>query len=332
MTTLTRLHLRGRRTAGLLAALTMTAAALAACSSANDDGASRGSDAGAQSEVAANDGTAGSVGGGDAVGDASGSAPEMDTSFSGKADDGSTSDPALRPPASERRIVSTGTVSLVSDDVAEARREAQRIVDAQHGTITQENTETDDEGVATYSRLVIRVPSSSFAVTMSALEKAAELRQSQVSSEDVTTQVIDTDVRVRAQEGSLRRVEQLLARARSLKDIIWIESQLTNRQAELDSLKSQQAWLSDQTSESTITIDIERKHASEADKPDTDDAGFLTGLKGGMKALGEFSSAMATIAGALLPFAAVLAVFGVPVWLLVRRSARRRTPKQPATS
>ena len=244
----------------------------------------------------------------------------------------SNSAPAARTPAIERSVISTGTVSLVSDDVATARRDVQRVVDAQQGTVSEEQTDTDDEGDASYSRLVIRVPSKSFTVTMQALEKAAELRQSQVTSEDVTTQVIDTDVRVRAQESSLRRVEQLLARANSLKDIIWIESQLTRRQSELDSLKSQQAWLSDQTSESTITIDIERKHTEKKAKEKSDDAGFLAGLKDGMKALGGFATAMATITGALLPFAIVLAIFGLPVWLVVRRSARRRTPKQPATS
>jgi hypothetical protein len=320
MTTLTRLHLRGRRTAGLIAALTMTAT-LAACSSASDSG-SDGTSADSQSEVAVSDGSDREFSDGDAGGGANASAPDE------------AADTALRPPAIERHVISNGTVSLVSDDVAQARRDVQRIVDAQQGTISEESTETDDDGTATYSRLVIRVPSSSFAVTMLSLEKAAELRKSQVSSEDVTTQVIDTDVRVRAQEASLRRVEQLLARANSLKDIIWIESQLTRRQAELDSLKSQQAWLADQTSDSTITIDIERKHEPKAEKKeqDSDEAGFLTGLKGGMKALGGFATAMATIVGALLPFAIVLAIFGLPVWLLVRRSARRRATKQPATS
>jgi hypothetical protein len=331
MTTLTRLHLpglRSRRTAGLIAALTMTAT-LAACSSAGDSGADAGS-ADSQSEVATSDGSEREFSGGEEGGDQGKASDSLagDSNFSG---DTSASSPA-RPPAIERHKISTGTVSLVSDDVAGARREVQRIVDAQKGTISEESTETDDEGTATYARLVIRVPSSSFAETMLALEKAAELRTSQISSEDVTTQVIDTDVRVRAQESSLRRVEQLLARANTLKDIIWIESQLTSRQAELDSLKSQQAWLSDQTSESTITIDIERKQVTKAEKVDSDDAGFLTGLKGGMKALGGFATAMATIVGALLPFATVLAIFALPTWLLVRRSARRRPPKQPATS
>jgi len=312
-----------------MTALLMTG--LAACSSASDSdsGATSGS---AQSEMSTSDGADREFSAAEDSPQPAGGPEAADTDA--RASDATSSVGSnARPAALEQHVISNGTVSLVSDDVAKARRDVQRIVDAQQGSIAQENTETDDEGVATYSRLVIRVPSSSFAVTMLSLEEAAELRQSQVSSEDVTTQVIDTDVRVRAQEGSLRRVEQLLARANSLKDIIWIESQLTRRQSELDSLKSQQAWLSDQTSASTITIDIERKAEKKAEKKDDgDDAGFLTGLKGGMNALGEFTSAMATIVGALLPFAIVLALFGFPVWLLVRRTARRRPPKQPATS
>ena len=59
----------------------------------------------------------------------------------------------------------------------------------------------------------------------------------------------------------------------------------------------------------TITIDIERKHVDKVEKKEKDEpAGFLVGLKGGLKALGAFATAMATIIGALLPFAIVLAV------------------------
>ncbi len=91
----------------------------------------------------------------------------------------------------------------------------QRIVDAQGGEITEETTETDDDGDTSYSRLVVRVPSSKFGAAMVALEEAGALRSSSRGSEDVTTQVIDTGVRVRAQEASLKRVELLLAEARA---------------------------------------------------------------------------------------------------------------------
>lgn len=306
------------RLAGIITAITMTAA-LAACSSASDSA----SDGDTSDEMAASaPELAESEPGGATRGDA---ATGGDTTGS----DTTSTVADLRTPPSERAVISTGTVSLRSKDVAEARREVQRVVDAQGGDITDENTETDDEGATSYSRLVVRVPSAKFNAAMVALEEAAEFRSSNRGAKDVTTEVIDTDVRVRAQESSLKRVELLLSRAQSLKDIIWIESQLTSRQAELDSMKSQQAWLRDQTSFSTITVDITA--IAEKDKVEEEketETGFLAGLDGGMKAMGASLSAIATVVGALLPFAVLLLVLGLPVWLLVRR---RRTT-QPATA
>ena len=72
-------------------------------------------------------------------------------------------------------------------------------------------------------------------------------------------------------------------------------------------------------------VDISRTPEDET-PPEEADAGFLAGFSGGMKALGAVTVGLATVAGALLPFAAVLLVLGVPAWLLVRRAARRRRP------
>ncbi|CUR57143.1 conserved exported hypothetical protein [metagenome] len=299
------------RAAGVVTVITMTAV-LAACSSGSSDS---GADRSFSDESSASEGSGGSDAGGVSAEDR---ATDRDlTSGSGDA-------PAA--PETERAIISSGTVSLTSKDVGAARQDVQRIVDAQGGEVTEEDTETDDDGETSYARMVLRVPSSAFDAAMQALEDVAALRSSNRGSEDVTTQVIDTGVRVRAQEASLKRVELLLAEARTLKDIIWIESQLTDRQADLDSLKSQQTWLKDQTSLSTITVDITAK-ADEVEEPDDEPAGFLTGLKGGLDALGGTAVAVATIVGALLPFAVVLLVLGLPVWLFLRR---RRTAPQPA--
>ena len=40
--------------------------------------------------------------------------------------------------------------------------------------------------------------------------------------------------------------------------------------------------------------------------------------------VGQYSDV--TVTGAILPFAVVLGLLGVPAWILVRRLARRRTP------
>ncbi|WP_159081288.1 DUF4349 domain-containing protein [Nocardioides sediminis] len=322
---------RTGRLVGLLTTLAtaiLMTAVLAACSSSDTSSSDAG---GAEASYGSGDDGAASEVAPSEAGDAEGggepsAAQDRDT---GTSSGGATPGARNRPPvAAERHIISTGTVSLTSDDVREARRDVQRVVDASGGDVTEEQTDTDEEGEAVYARLVVRVPAGSFSEAMTALEKVGDLRGSDRSSEDVSTQVIDTDVRVRAQEASLRRVEELLARARGLRDIIWIESQLTTRQAELDSLKQQQAWLADQTRDSTIVVDISR--TPEEEEKDEEAEGFLAGFSGGMEALGAVAVGLATVAGALLPFAVVLLVLGLPVWLVVRRAARRRrTPQAP---
>ena len=314
------------RAAGILTAITMTAV-MAACST--DGGADDSADFGT-SEVApgeASDGGADSAGSAEAPN--ASSRDFGDTSSSGSDAVSGSSSGSGATPQMERAIIASGAISLTSKDVGETRREVQRIVDAQGGDVTEENTESDEDGDTSYARLVIRVPSSKFSASMEALEKAGVLRSSTRGSDDVTTEVIDTEVRVRAQEASLKRVELLLAEAKSLKDIIWIESQLTSRQAELDSLKSQQSWLKDQTSLSTITVDISAQPAKAKEKKDDETpAGFLTGLQGGMKAMGAAFVALATILGAMLPFAVVVLVLGAPIWWVARR--RKVSPPVPA--
>lgn len=311
------------RTAGLLTALTMTAL-LAACS-ADDSGSDAVSgDVSGETSSETSSGSSGSSSGSSSGGsDAGGSsADSTGSSDASSGQDGPTA------PELQRSVISNGTVSLAGEDVRATRQDVQRVVDAQGGEITDETTETDSEGDTSYVRMVVRVPSRKFGETMSALEQVGVLRSSDRGSEDVTTQVIDNGARVRAQEASLRRVELLLADARDLKDVIWIESQLTGRQAELDSLKSQQSWLADQTSLSTITVDISTHQVVEDEPEEERPTGFLAGLDGGSKAMGTLFTIVTTMVGALLPFAAVALVLGLPVWLVVRRrrTAASRTP------
>lgn len=305
------------RAAGILTAITMTAF-MAACSA---DG---GSDAGSSDMASSGEGagaaeapTASARRGADA------SRPSSDSASDSASESAATE-------VRERSIIAEGAISLVSKDVGETRREVQRIVDAQGGDVTEETTESDADGDTSYARLVIRVPSKKFGASMEAIEQAGVLRSSTRGSEDVTTQVIDTGVRVRAQQASLKRVELLLAEANTLRDIIWIESQLTSRQADLDSLKSQQSWLADQTSLSTITVDISHRAEAKEKKADDEPAGFLAGLEGGTKALAVTFAAVTTILGALLPFAALALLLGLPAWLVVRRRRGAAAAQPPA--
>ncbi len=230
--------------------------------------------------------------------------------------------------AAQQALIKTGAVSLSSDDVAKARYDVQVLVDEHNGQIADDNTETDRSGTQLRSRMVLRVPVDDFDEVMEALARIATLRSTSTSSEDVTTQLIDVEARIKVQQASVERVRQLLARAGSIRDIMAIESELANRQAQLDSLLQQQAYLKDQTSMSTIKVSIERTpDPKKVDDDKDDDSGFLAGLAAGWDGLLTTIVAVATVVGIVLPFAAVVLLLGGPVWVLVRRL--RRTPPAP---
>ena len=234
------------------------------------------------------------------------------------------------PDGQQPAVISTGQVSLESDDVSSTKQRVERVVDELLGEITDERTESDDEGVMESTRMVVRVPSEDFATAMDRLSDVADLRSATSKAQDVTTEVIDTRVRIRAQEKSLRRVEQLLARATSIRDIVSIEAQLTRRQADLDSLKGRMAYLSDRTSLGTITVRVDRTVEPVTEREPKEEAGFVAGLSGGWKALTAVAVGLATAAGALLPFAVVVVLLGWPLLLLARRVSARRTARTPS--
>jgi hypothetical protein len=224
----------------------------------------------------------------------------------------------------QQALIKTGAVSLRSADVGKTRYDVQVLVDEQGGQVADDKTETDRSGEPLRARMVLRVPVDSFEDVMNELGSMETLASTSTSSEDVTTQLIDVEARIKAQQASVERVRQLLAQAQSIRDIMAIESELAQRQAELDSLAQQQAYLKDQTSMATVKVNIERMPDPKAPVANDDDSGFLAGLAAGWDGLKTTVVAVATVVGALLPFAVVVLLLGVPVWLLVRRM--RRSP------
>lgn len=223
-----------------------------------------------------------------------------------------------------RAVIKTGVISLTNPDLDQARREATLLLDRFGGFVAQEETSHNRSGKVSSSRLVVRVPTSEFGAAMDAFSGLGKVELAEQNSEDVTTEVIDVEARIRAQEISLDRLEGFLQRSAALEDIIRLESEIAQRQQELDSLKARQTYLEDQTTMSTITVHMSIPEPVIKPPDALEDAGFLAGLKGGWNALKIFFVAVSTMLGAALPFVVVLAVVGVPLWLLARALTRRR--------
>lgn len=224
--------------------------------------------------------------------------------------------PALgRPPLADRSIVYTAELTVRAAEVAAAADKAASIATGAGGYVFSSDTGVSSAGGdATSATVVVKVPPLSFATVLRSLAGLGTPLGRNQHADDVTDQVVDVAARLQAQQASVARVRTLLGQARTVGEVVAVESELTKREAELESLQARQRALDAQVTLSTVTLRlvspaVATPRAAEA-------RGFLAGLRAGWHAFVAGSQAALTVLGALLPFALVLGVLvlvGVPV-------------------
>ncbi|MGC4939161.1 DUF4349 domain-containing protein [Kribbella sp. DT2] len=251
--------------------------------------------------------------------------PQADTSAGSGAAKEKAGAPAQ--PNLTRAIVKTGSLAVEHEDVDKQRQAAISVVTGLRGQVASEDTGGDDNGRITRANLVLKVPTASYETAIQRLSELGTRTAIHQESSDVTEQVVDVDSRIATQRASLSRMRALLAKATTIAEIVSVESELTRREADLESLLAKQKALSGQTELATLSLVIAQPGKAPAEVKD-DDRGFLAGLAGGWNAFTATFLAVATAVGALLPFLVVLALIGVPLWRY-RHRIRRTQPEQP---
>ncbi|CAN5626757.1 DUF4349 domain-containing protein [soil metagenome] len=229
---------------------------------------------------------------------------------------------------SGRRVVRTAALTVQTEDPAAAARRAEELATGVGGYVADEKT-TTEPGRRTYTvaRLVLRVPPEELDGLLAGLQQLGRRVSQTRSADDITEEYVDVEQRLATQRASLQRVRTLLSRAEDLGDVVRLESELTERQADLESLEARLRVLGDKTELATVTATFEPPPAAVGPHPPAgDDRGFFVGLREGWRAFTAAIAVSLTVLGAVLPFAVVAAVLWVPARLLARAVRRPRTP------
>lgn len=151
-----------------------------------------------------------------------------------------------------QQVVVTGSATLSTADPAGAMEDLSAAVVTLGGSTAQSGVTgagADRSAWATY-----RVPADAYDGVLARLDTFGTVSDLSTTTEDVGAQVADVEARIKALQSSVTRLGELMAKADSTADLLEAESQMTSRQAELDALKAQRAWLADQVSMSTLSV------------------------------------------------------------------------------
>ncbi|ORW93863.1 hypothetical protein AWB92_11990 [Mycobacterium sp. IEC1808] len=223
----------------------------------------------------------------------------------------------------KRDVITTGSMQMV---VSEPAQVADRLVTAVIDSGGRVDSRSERSGSSSPTvDLVLRIPADKLDGVLGDAKKLGTVDSMSIGHNDVTSQRVDLDARIQALQTSVDRLLDLMRRAGSVGDLLAAESSLTQRQAELDSLRAQRATLGDQVSYATINVSLSTKPAA------IPQPGFLSALQHGWQSLLSAIHGVVMAVGFLIPWIPVLAVGALVVVLVVRRRRFRGKPSGEAS-
>jgi hypothetical protein len=222
----------------------------------------------------------------------------------------------------KRDVVKTASMTIDVASTSEAADKAAVVVERADGRVDSRSEDAGSRSGRAQTSMVLRVPAAKLDGVVRELKTLGALQTAETTAEDVTAQRIDLDARIKALQTS---VDRLLAIMRDAKDpdaLIKAEDALSQRQADLDSLRAQRDQLGDRIDYSTVSVTFLADQPG-GPAPKRYD-GFVGQIERGWDALVSVVGNAVLLFGLLLPWLSVVAVMGVIGYVLIRLVRRTR--------
>ncbi|NNC93614.1 MAG: DUF4349 domain-containing protein [Acidimicrobiia bacterium] len=152
-----------------------------------------------------------------------------------------------------RDIIFTADITVAVTDVGVAGDVATREIAALGGILFGQRTTGAPNPVST---LTFKVQPEDFTEALDRLSSIGEVRSQNISASDVTERIVDLESRILSAGASVNRLRELLAEADAVTVVVQVESELLQRETQLETLRGQLRTLEDQVSLATIVVTL----------------------------------------------------------------------------
>ena len=227
------------------------------------------------------------------------------------------------PPDAQRDVVKTASMTVTVANTSEAADKAAVTAERADGRVDNRSEDAGSDGGFATTSVVLRVPVAKLDEVVRELKGLGKVKTAVTSSEDVTSQRVDLDARIKALQTSVDRLLAIMRDAKDSDALIKAEDALSQRQADLDSLRAQRDQLGDQIAYSTVDVTFV---ADQVGGPAPKQySGFTGQIERGWDGLVFVGHSLVLTFGLLLPWLGALAVAGGIAYGAFRVAKARRS-------
>lgn len=238
---------------------------------------------------------------------------------------------APAPEAIKPQLIKQASLHLTVQDVDGAIADLRNLLKQQQGDIYNFNDVRGGSGDRRHVTLELKVPQQSLDATLEALSKLGTVVNTQVSSEDVTTQIVDTEARLKNLRQQEAMTQKIMERAGSIKDVLAVSQQLSQVREQIERLDAQVKQLKTKVAYSTINLQIDAAIVGGPVNQNTFGQQVQDRWNRSTRSASRLMVGLVLLGIGLIPFLPFLLLVGVGLYVLRRRIKRGRSLRRPST-
>ncbi len=203
------------------------------------------------------------------------------------------------------QLIKRANLSISVDSVEESFEQVKTIVRSQDGDVLSMQDYGDRQRGIDFE---LRIPQEKLETTLAALMEMGNVRSRSITTEDVSTQLVDLQARLINARKSEAALQEIMSRSGEISDVLQVSRELSSVRQSIEQMAAAQKNLQTQVSYSTVSLSLQSAITTSPNQPEFA-AQLATSWNQATDSVGDFTTDLLQLGLWLLVYS--------PYWLLL---------------